>query len=302
VVLRDGAVVGAGPRDRFTADQMIALMVGRSLGQLYPARKRIQPQPPGLSFVTPGPGTAPVLEARQLTQPGVVRNISLSLHCGEVLGIAGLMGAGRSELARIVFGLDPFARGEVLLKGEVISGLAPHRRIQRGLAFLTEDRREEGLCLEAAIADNISLVSLRRHARGPARLLDFAGLRQAIAEIRRAVRLTPTASDQAPVRALSGGNQQKVVLAKWLMARPDVLILDEPTRGIDVGARFDIYQLIHDLADQGAGVLVISSELEELIGLCDRILVMSHGEIREELSREAFDRERILKAALGGTA
>jgi ribose transport system ATP-binding protein len=186
------------------------------------------------------------------------------------------------------------------LEGETISLTNPRRRIQRGLAFLTENRREEGLCREAAIADNIALVSLRQHTRSPLRLLDFGGLRQTIRAIRQSVRLTPTARDEAPVETLSGGNQQKVVLAKWLLARPSVLILDEPTRGIDVGAKFEIYQLIHEQADQGAGVLVISSELEELIGICDRILVMSHGEIRAEQRFDEFDRERILAAALGG--
>ncbi|MBI5385433.1 MAG: sugar ABC transporter ATP-binding protein [Verrucomicrobia bacterium] len=241
----------------------------------------------------------PALEARHLTQPGMVRDISFALHRGEVLGLSGLMGAGRSELARILFGLDPCERGEVFVAGEPVSRATPRRRIQRGLAFLTENRREEGLCMEAAIADNIALVSLRQHTRPPLGLLNFAALRQTLRTIRQAVRLTPTARDDAPVKTLSGGNQQKVVLAKWLLAKPSVLILDEPTRGIDVGAKFEIYQLIHELADQGAGVLVISSELEELIGLCDRILVMGRGEIRDELEREEFDRERILAAALG---
>ena len=291
VVLRDGAVVGAGPRAQFTAERIIALMVGRSLNQLYPTRK---PREAGA-----GISENPVaLEARQVSQPGIVRDVSFTLHRGEVLGLAGLMGAGRSELARILFGLDPCARGEVLLNGQLIQRVAARRRIERGLAFLTENRREEGLCLQAAIADNLALVSLGQHARRPLRLLDSVGLSQATASVREAVRLTPAARDEAPVASLSGGNQQKVVLAKWLLARPRVLILDEPTRGIDVGAKFEIYQLILQLADNGASVLVISSELEELIGICDRILVMSHGEIRDELRREEFNRERILAAAL----
>jgi len=209
------------------------------------------------------------------------------------------MGAGRSELARILFGLDPCEAGEVRLNGALISRQSLRRRIQRGLAFLTEDRRAEGLCLEASIADNIALVSLGQHSRPPAGLLNLRGLANAVAAIRQSVRLTPSAKDEAPVKTLSGGNQQKVVLAKWLLAKPSVLILDEPTRGIDVGAKFEIYQLIHDLADRGAGVLVISSELEELIGICDRILVMRRGEIVDELNRPDFDRERIMKGALG---
>jgi ribose transport system ATP-binding protein len=285
VVLRDGEVVGAGPRAEFTTDRMISLMVGRSLNQLYPER-------------TSPPSQRVALEVRGVSQPGVVRDISFRLHHGEVLGLAGLMGAGRSELARILFGLDPCARGQVLLGDSLIQWTATRSRIRHGLAFLTENRREEGLCMEAAIADNLALVSLRQHARGPLGLLNFAGLRTALDAIRQAVRLTASARDSDPVKTLSGGNQQKVVLAKWLLAKPSVLILDEPTRGIDVGARFEIYQLINELAEGGAGVLVISSDLEELIGLCDRILVMSHGEIRDELRRVDFDRERILRAAL----
>jgi ribose transport system ATP-binding protein len=207
------------------------------------------------------------------------------------------MGAGRSELARILFGLDPCATGEIRLAGRPLTG-SPRHRIRRGLGFLTEDRRQEGLCLEAAIADNIALVTLPAMSRTPARLLDFGGIRAAVGRIREAVRLSPNAADTQAVRTLSGGNQQKVVLAKWLLADPKVLILDEPTRGIDVGAKFEIYQLIHQLADRGAGVLVISSEIEELIGICDRLLVMRHGEIAGEFGRGDFDRERILAAAL----
>jgi len=152
--------------------------------------------------------------------------------------------------------------------------------------------------MQASIGDNIALATLSKFTRTPARLLDFRAMASAIGQMRSAVRLSPHASDSQAVRTLSGGNQQKVVLAKWLLSRPKVLILDEPTRGIDVGAKFEIYQLIHQLANRGAGVLVISSELEELIGICDRILVMRHGEIAEEFPRSEFNRERILAAAL----
>ena len=308
VVLRDGEVAGTGPRTEFTAERMISLMVGRSLNQLYPTRNRggvsaerrhlVQGVTAALGRDAAAPATASALEARHLTHPGIVRDVNFTLRRGEVLGLAGLMGAGRSELARILFGLDPCERGEIRLDGQPIHRAPLRDRIQQGLAFLTENRREEGLCMEAAIADNIALVALRQHTRPPLALLNFAGLRQTLNTIRQAVRLTPTARDDAPVKTLSGGNQQKVVLAKWLLAKPSVLILDEPTRGIDVNARFEIYQLIHELADQGAGVLVISSEMEELIGICDRILVMNRGELRDELKREEFNRERILAAAL----
>jgi ribose transport system ATP-binding protein len=285
VVLRDGEVVGSGAAREFTSDRMISLMVGRSLNQFYPARRAT-------------PSTQPVLEVKSLSQPHIIHHIEFTLHGGEVLGISGLMGAGRSELARILFGLDPHTSGQVLLQGKPLGQSPPVDRIQRGVAFVTEDRRLEGLCLEASIADNIALVSLRQHARTPLRWLDTMLWRESIRTMREAVRLTAKARDTQPAQTLSGGNQQKVVLAKWLLARPRVLILDEPTRGIDVGVKFEVYQLIHELADQGAGVLVISSEIEELIGICDRILVMSRGEITGRFRRDEFDPEKILAAAL----
>ncbi len=316
VVLRDGERVGGGATKEFTHDRLVSLMVGRQLNQLYPERVRWRggaaisdQQSPINNFQSDRDSKPlkiddrrlaigdPVLRVRSLTQPGIVRDISFTLAAGEVLGISGLMGAGRSELARILFGLDPCASGEIELDGQPLDG-QPRRRIQRGLAFLTEDRRQEGLCMEASIADNMALVTLPDRSRTPARLLDFAGIKSAVSRMREAVRLSPKATDAQAVRTLSGGNQQKVVLGKWLLAEPKVFILDEPTRGIDVGAKFEIYQLIHQLADRGAGVLVISSEIEELTGICDRLLVMRHGEITGEFRREEFDREKILAAAL----
>ena len=284
VVLRDGRLVAHGPRSDFTEDRLISCMVGRSLSQVFPPRDQ-------------APGEEPLLEVCAVSQPGVVRNITFTLHRREILGIAGLMGSGRSELARILFGLDPFACGEIRCAGQPLRP-SPRRNVRHGLAFLTENRRQEGLCLDASIADNIALVSLPSHARCVSGWLRTSRLREAIDRIRLAVRLTPSARLEQPVKTLSGGNQQKAVLAKWLLAQPRVLILDEPTRGVDVGAKAEIYQLIHDVAARGAGILVISSELEELLGLCDRILVMNRGEIRDEIDRPAFDRERILRSAL----
>ncbi len=286
VVLRDGTVVGQGTAREFDPVRLVSLMVGRELKQLFP-----KPQSNGQADGTPW------LEVRGLGQPGVVQDISFTLRRGEVLGISGLMGSGRTELARILFGLDPHATGTVTLAGKPLTG-PPKERIRHGLALLTESRRDDGLCLEASVADNVALVTLGRHARSPLRLLSIAGLREALAKVRAAVRLQPRLTDQQPVQTLSGGNQQKVVLAKWLLAEPRVLLLDEPTRGIDVGAKAEIYQLIHELADRGAGVLVISSELEELTGLCDRLLVLNRGRITGEFSRDAFDSSAILRAAL----
>jgi ribose transport system ATP-binding protein len=290
-VLRDGALVAAGPVAEFDADRLIALMVGRSLGPLFPDR-------------TAPPGDEVVLEAEGLSQPGVIEGVSFSLHRGEVLGVAGLMGSGRTELARILFGLDPCARGDVRLNGRSLRRLPPRARVGLGMAFLTEDRREEGLMMEASIADNIALASLRSFARPATRLIDRQRTGARVAEVVQAVRLGAAEPTRA-VKTLSGGNQQKVVLARWLLTGPAALLLDEPTRGVDVGAKFEIYRLIDSLAAGGAGVLVISSEIEELIGLCDRIIVLSRGTIAGTFDRARFDREAILRAALreeGGEA
>ncbi len=299
VVLRDGEVAGQGTAIGFDQTRLISLMVGRELKQLFPDRRFPNRPATGESKRADLEIGAPLLEVRHVTQPGTVLDISFTLHRGEVLGLSGLMGAGRTELARIIFGLDPHASGSITLAGEPLRR-SPRRRVRQGLALLTESRRDDGLCLEASVADNIALVTLPQRARTPLRLLDFAGLRVAQDRIREAVRLQPSLRLEQPTRTLSGGNQQKVVLAKWLLAAPRVLILDEPTRGIDVGAKFEIYQLILELADRGTGALIISSEIEELIGLCDRILVLSRGEITGEFSRPEFDRERILRAALAG--
>ncbi|MBM3840999.1 MAG: sugar ABC transporter ATP-binding protein [Verrucomicrobia bacterium] len=303
VVLRDGAVVGQGPRAEWTVERMITLMVGREMEQLFPQRPRSNPGSPSASAAGPGSTSGAessdaILEVAGVTQPGIVADISFRLRAGEVLGISGLMGSGRTELARILFGLDPMERGEILLAGRPIERLSPRERVAAGIAFLTESRRDEGLCLDASIADNLALVALPRHASRPAGWLDQGAMNAALQAARRAVTLSASARDLQPAKTLSGGNQQKVVLAKWLLNEPRVFILDEPTRGIDVGAKHEVYSLINQLVGRGAGVLMISSEIEELIGMCDRILVMNRGRIRDEIHLHQFDRERILKAAL----
>lgn len=287
VVLRDGNVVARGPTDSLNTNEMVSLMVGRQVDQKFPAS-------------TSEPSDEVVLDVRSVSQPGIVENVSFSLHRGEVLGIAGLMGSGRTELARILFGCDPMASGEIELHGVGISNLSTRERIGRGMAMLTESRRDDGLCMPASIRFNMSLVSAKRYASALFGWLHRRKLNAAVDEMGRLVKLTGVANLERPVRTLSGGNQQKSVLAKWLANEPTVLILDEPTRGIDVGAKYEIYGLIDRLAIGGAGVVVISSEIEELIGLCDRILVMRRGEIHDELSRREFDRHRILHSALHG--
>ena len=296
-VLRDGEVVGRGRAAQFDQGRLVALMVGRELKQLFPERRTSVPRNSPDAAEAESASCAPLLEVRNISQPGVVQDISFSLRHGEVLGLSGLMGAGRTELARILFGLDPHQGGAVTVAGQPLNG-PPRQRIRLGLGLLTESRRDDGLCLDASVGDNLALVTLPGRTRTPLRWLDFPNLREALAKVREAVRLQPKLTNEQPARTLSGGNQQKVVLAKWLLAKPKVLILDEPTRGIDVGAKSEIYQLIRELAEGGAGVLVISSELEELTGLCDRILVMNQGRITGEFAHGAFDRERLLNAAL----
>jgi ribose transport system ATP-binding protein len=284
VILRDGQVVGGGPMTEFALDRVVSLMVGREITQFFPAR-------------TSQPTSEVVLDVRGVSQPGMVRDITLQLRRGEVLGVSGLMGSGRSELARILFGLDDCAKGEIRLVGALLNPLPPRERIARGMAFLTEDRRADGLCLDASVGDNITLVALDRMTDRLKRVEREAS-KAAVGRMREAVRLTPGARDGQPVKTLSGGNQQKVVLAKWILNEPKVFILDEPTRGIDVGAKCEVYRLINELVEAGAGVLMISSEVEELIGMCDRILVMNRGAIEDVVERGQFDRERILRAAL----
>lgn len=287
VVLRDGAVADQGSARDFDRRRLVSLMVGRELKQLYPPRAHA-------TLIPDGP---PALAVRGISQPGIVRDITFHVNRGEIVGLAGLMGAGRTELARILFGLDPRATGTIEVLGRPLVG-GPARRIQRGVAFATESRRDDGLCLEASVAENMALVTLPAQARPPLGWIRRSDLRNALALARNAVRLQSRVSSDQVVKTLSGGNQQKVVLAKWLLARPQLLILDEPTRGIDVGAKFEIYALINELADQGAGVLMISSEMEELTGTCDRILVMREGMLSDDIPREDFSHERILQSAL----
>ena len=283
VALRDGRVSGSLSRDRITRDRMVRLMIGRDLA-------RVEARP------TPARG-APVLEVtglRTLAYP--TARVDLTLHRGEILGLAGLVGAGRTELARAIFGIDAVKDGRVAVRGRPLPPGSVAAAIAAGLCLVPEDRKAQGLLLDFAIAANIALPNLAALSRSG--VVDL-GAEAALAEDSRR-RLAIRTPDVARAAAeLSGGNQQKVVLAKWLARRPDVLLFDEPTRGIDVGARAEVYRLMRDLADRGVGILMISSDMEEVIGVSDRVAVMCRGRITGTLDRDAISEEAILRLAVG---
>jgi ribose transport system ATP-binding protein len=285
-VLRDGHLVDHGAMRDFPIPRMIRSMIGRELSGLFPER-------------TAAASHEVVLRAEGLGQSGVLENVSFTVHAGEILGLFGLMGSGRSELARAAFGLDPLETGSLSLAGRPLTGSTADR-IAAGLAFVTENRREEGLLMEASVADNISLVAVREFGRGGLALLDREALVEATERVKADLGIRAGNIEVQPVKALSGGNQQKVVIGKWLLKDPRLFILDEPTRGVDVGAKYEIYALADRLAATGGGILFISSDLEELIGMCDRILVMSRGELTASFL-PPFDREQVLAAAFRET-
>lgn len=282
-VLRDGRHVGTLPTAEADEDTLVRLMIGRELTEYFPGHLSV------------GPG-AVRLAVRGLTSPGRFRNVSFELRAGEVLGLAGLVGSGRSELAEAIFGLDPQARGEVIVGGVPQRIDGPDRAIALGLGLVPEDRKRSGLVLSMSARANLTLPLLPRLAR--LGWIDGARERALVAEhfARLSVR---GAGPEAPAGALSGGNQQKIVLARWLAAQCGVLLLDEPTRGVDVGAKAEIHTLIGELARSGAAVLLISSELPEVLNLSTRVLVLRGGRVVAELSREEADQETVMRAMAG---
>jgi ribose transport system ATP-binding protein len=282
LVLRDGKAVAQGEKTEFTIDSMISAMVGRDLQQYYPVRKS-------------KPQHDKILEVKDLSQEGIIKEINFSLYKGEILGIFGLMGSGRSELARIIFGMDPFETGSIYSDSHLQNKHSPKQRIAAGMAFVTENRREEGLLMDESLLNNIGLVSLKRYAN--ALMIDEKKLFEDVKKCSDRMYIKSEDLIRLQVQNLSGGNQQKVVIAKWLLSNPAVFVLDEPTRGIDVGARYEIYTIMNDLAAHGAGILCISSNLEELMGICDRILVMSFGELVGTVDKSDFNDEEILRIA-----
>lgn len=284
IVLRDGCITDSDRKENYTIDRMISSMIGREINQLYPDK-------------TNQVSKEAALKVEGVSQKGIVHDIHMEIHKGEVVGMYGLMGSGRSELARIVFGLDPYESGSIVVNGKREKKMTPGKAIAGKMAFVTENRREEGLLMEFSILDNLSLVSLPEKAKGKLKIVDGSSVQESGNQMVGKLKVKCPPIENNPAKSMSGGNQQKVVIGKWLLTNPDIFIVDEPTRGIDVGAKYEVYSIINQLASDGKAVWVISSELEELMGICDRILVMGNGEIRGELAKEEFDKEKILKAA-----
>jgi ribose transport system ATP-binding protein len=283
VVLRDGRMVGALDRNAAKPEAMIRLMIGRDLKSLY-----IPPQ------AAPGEPALEIVDFRTTAFPD--HPVSLTLRRGEILGLAGLVGAGRTELARAVFGIDRAEAGGLKIAGQTVAIASPRDAIDRGLFLVPEDRKQAGLHLDFSLTENISLPNLKRYAPG----MLVSGAAEAKNAETQKRRLNIKAFDVSTgAGTLSGGNQQKIVLAKWLSMQPSIIIFDEPTRGIDVGAKSEIYQLMRNLADSGVAVLMISSDMEEVIGVSDRMAVMHEGSISGFLERDRFSEHNVLQLAVG---
>ena len=285
-VLRDGETIATKRMSEVDRDELIRMMVGRELGSVFPKRE-----------ITAGDT---LLELRDISsREAGVHHVSLSVRKGEILGIAGLVGSGRTQLAETIFGLTPNDSGEILLRGETVTIRSPADAIARGIGYVPEDRPRHGVILEMSIAANTSLASLRQVA--PHGLIDRAEERELAEGFVKQLRIK-TPSVEMETSALSGGNQQKVALARWLAIGPAVLILDEPTQGVDVGSKSEIHSLMADLAERGLAIVMISSELPELLGMSDRIAVMHAGTIRGTLDRKDATQQTILSLALGHAA
>jgi rhamnose transport system ATP-binding protein len=281
-VMRDGRQVFTGPLEGLTRDDLVRRMVGRELSAMFPKQA-----------ATCGDVA---LSVRRLTREGVFTDVSFDVRHGEIVGLAGLVGAGRSEVARAVFGIDRRDAGEVVVEGRRLPPVSPTAAMAAGMGYVPEDRRAQGLVMDLSIARNTSLASLGRLRRGL--FIRGADERRLAADWAARLRLK-LARLSDPAWALSGGNQQKLVLAKWLARRPSVLIVDEPTRGIDVATKAEVHRLLSDLAGQGVAILMISSELPEILGMADRVLVMHEGRLSAELSRDEATEERVMFAATG---
>ena len=283
-VLRDGQYIGVKNIPETNMNEIVKMMIGREIGERYPSRQ-----------ITLG---KEVIKVTGLTKKGVFHDVNFSVRAGEVLGVSGLMGAGRTEIMQAIFGNLPYEEGTIEIEGKKVTIKNPSQAIANGIGFITEDRKTEGLMLEKSIRENVSLCNLNiisKHAvlgKGDEKKLS----QRAIEDLH-----IKCFNAEHESGNLSGGNQQKVVLAKWIFTSPKILILDEPTRGVDIGAKKEIYQIINKLAGQGVAVIMVSSELPEVLGMSDRIMVVREGEIRGILSHAEANQENIMTLATGGT-
>lgn len=280
-VLRDGFKIDTLAVKTTETDYWIELMVGRSLDEKFPKK----------SFELGTEG----FRIENMKVAGTEAPVNFSINYGEIVGISGLVGAGRTELARAIFGADKHEHGKVFIEGKQVKIKSPKDAIKAGIAFITEDRKSEGLLLDQPLDFNIALANMKKF-KNKSNLVNLKGIRDEAKEYIRELKVRPGDID-LHARKLSGGNQQKVVIAKWLCTKAKVFIFDEPTRGIDVGAKVEVYRLMNQLVDNGAIVMMISSDLPEILGMCDRVIVMSEGRITANLSREEATQERIMKAA-----
>lgn len=282
-VLRDGSYIDTKRIQDTDMNDVVKMMIGREIGERYPLREA------SIGEV--------VFKVEGLTCPGVFKDVSFEVHAGEVLGVSGLMGAGRTEIMQAIFGNMPHVTGKLFLNGEEIHNHNPGQAMKNGIGFITDDRKTEGLMLEESIRKNISLANLGRISRrGVLRKKEERELVQKGIEELHIKCFGP----EHECGRLSGGNQQKVVFAKWIYTDPKVLILDEPTRGVDIGAKKEIYNIINDLAAKGVAIIMVSSELPEVLGMADRIMVVREGLVRGILSKEEADQENIMILATGG--
>ncbi|MCL4251231.1 MAG: sugar ABC transporter ATP-binding protein [Anaerolineae bacterium] len=283
-VLRDGQYVGTNVVKDVTSDQLVSMMVGRTIENMFPK--------------LPATIGDPVLEVRNLWRRPLCKGVNLTVRAGEIVGLAGLVGSGRSELAQTIFGFTPAQEGEILLNGQAVSIRNPGQAMRHGIAYVPEDRGTQGLIREMRLRENVSLAVLRTMTRSG--FIDSAQERRLAAEAIEQLGIRAYSVDQV-VNKLSGGNQQKVVVSKWLASKPKVLIMDEPTRGVDVGAKAEIHHLISELAQQGLAILMISSELPEVLGMSDRIVVMREGKVVAEFSREEANQKNVVTAMMRET-
>jgi ABC-type sugar transport system ATPase subunit len=288
MVMRDGRVVETRDASDFPADDIIAAMVGRKLGAHFPA-------------LAPMPADAPVrLEVRGLNRGGAVNDVSFAVRAGEIVGLAGLIGAGRTEIVRTIAGADPPVRGEVLIDDTKVRTGRIGEAIAAGIAFITEDRKAQGLVLGMSVRENVTLAHLAEFVDRDL-WIDIARERAATVRMIAELQIRTPGTEQL-ARNLSGGTQQKVVLAKWLLGNARVFLFDEPTRGIDVGAKTEIYKIMLELAGRGAAIVMVSSDLPEVLGMAHRVLVVRGGRIAAEFARADATPDRVIAVATGAAA